>query len=235
MSSTVQERNDSNQDELIKKQKVSENDKTASSDDETDHVQESSDDSKIDLAKWTSKFTKYITTLEDRIRELESKTDIGTETGSKKVRRSRDSTETVQFFLASDEPRLDRGATKDSRWKAKGTFMSEVDDNPLIRVLYRRTGADADSSHEQEQQQNLSSGGIDILEIRIHSKSIANFVDGKLEFEFSKNGLLHFTKPFRPLIRLFAPIEERLVKLVSIHGYVYPLKMNVYSHATNLL
>ncbi|KAK7709975.1 hypothetical protein SLS63_013117 [Diaporthe eres] len=216
MSSIAQDQNKSSQEHT---QNVLADDKAANSDDDSDHTEASSPDSKTDLAQWTSKFTKYITALEDRIKELESRADIGVETGSKKSRRNRTSTEIVQFFLASDESTLDGGATKDNRWKIKGTFSSEVDDNPLIRVLYRRTGADPDGSHEPEQQ-NPSPGEVDILEIRIHSKSIAGFVDDKLEFDFSKNGLLHFTKPFRPLIRMFASIKERLKELEATHGTV---------------
>lgn len=199
-----------------KEKAVPDDPREAISEEDSDQVEESSKDSNLNLTKWTSKFTKYITALENRIKELESKADIGEEAPTKKARRKRDSAEIVQFFLASDEPSLDRAATKDNRWKAKGTFMSEVDDNPLIRVLYRRTGADPEGNHEPEQQKP-SPGDIDILEIRINSKHIAEFVDGKLEFEFSKHGLLHFTKPFRTLVRLFASIKYRLKKLERIH------------------
>lgn len=196
-------------------------DRQATSEEDSDQVEESTRSSNVNLTQWTSKFTKYITALEDRIKELESKADVGGEVPIKKARRNRESTEIVQFFLASDEPRLDRGSTKDNRWKVKGTFMSEVDGNPLIRVLYRRTGADPEGIHELEQQKP-SPGDIDILEIRINSKHIADFVDGKLEFEFSKHGLLHFTKPFRTLVRLFASIKYRLKKLERIHRCINP-------------
>ena len=221
----AQGKDKSNQEEPVKEQVVPLSDEATSSDDESDHIRASTGDSETHLAKWASKFTKYITALEDRVKELESRADIGIETGSKKSRRRRESTEIVQFVLANDEPRLGGGSIKDRRWKVKGTFMSEVDDNQRIRVLYRRTGAEADGSHEPEQQ-NPSPSDIDILEIRIHSKFIAEFVDEKLEFDFSKNRLLHFTKPFRPLIRVFASIKERLKKLESIHGYVSSAMMN---------
>ncbi|POS73064.1 hypothetical protein DHEL01_v208543 [Diaporthe helianthi] len=211
------DKNTPNQEKQDTEANMPEDDRGASSDDESGHAQGPNIDSNNNLAEWTSKFTKYITTLEDRVKELESKVDVEEETPSKKRRRNRASTETVQFFLASDEPRLERGATKDTRFKAKGTFMSEVDANPLIRVLYRKTGPDPDGSHEPEQH-TPSPGDIDMLEIRICSKPIANFVNENLEFEFSRNGLLHFTKPFRTLVRVFPAIRDRLKKLESIHA-----------------
>lgn len=161
-----------------------------------------------DFVKTSQHLMSYISKLESRIERLEmneSKDDRLEHEGTRPIKPQ---TETTRFFLESDEPRFLLDSTLEV-WEIPGTFLSEVDVHPLVRVLYRRIRPRSDDGQYAPNPKD-----IDILELRIASKHIADFLSRKFEYDLSVHGVLHLVKPFRTLIRSFSFIKEECNRLV---------------------
>lgn len=161
------------------------------------------------IERASKQFMDYISQLESRIEQLETNKAVvvskreGTQaTGSKPA--------ICKFFLEADEPPYYTVNKVDNRWKTPGTFRSEVDAPSLIRVLY--TWIEPQSADEGG---SPSPNGIDILELRIASKPVTDFLGQKLEYDLSQDGVMHIVKPFRVLIRNFSSIKEEFNRLVK--------------------
>ncbi|ROV87890.1 hypothetical protein VMCG_10295 [Cytospora schulzeri] len=159
---------------------------------------------KVHVEGASRKLMRYISQLETRIRRLE------TGGHEEEVQTTRTRSGIIQFFLAADRPSIISGNAEDNRWKTRGTFTSEVDDVPLIRALYRWIGPKSD--HEEHAPNPKD---IEVLELRIASKPVVDFLNRQLEYDFGDDGVLHLVKPFRILIRNFSSIKEERDRLAK--------------------
>lgn len=112
----------------------------------------------------------------------------------------------TQFFSAADNPPFNEHRS----WEHHGTFESEVDEDPLVRVLYRWTVPRPDDG-----RQAPSSTDIDILELRIASRPVVDFLRREVGYDFSQNNVIHFAKPFRTLIRNLCSLKKECDRLVE--------------------
>ncbi|KUI71151.1 ATPase family AAA domain-containing protein 3B [Cytospora mali] len=205
-----------------------------SDDDETSSYRYMSASSRVkaQMNLTSEKLMDYIANLESRIERLETTENHGNHSELQESRASRSSSSSsrirrsyrarseieeartpqphIQFFLESDEPLPSQGKAPDHRWRMRGIFRSELDMHPLIRVLYRWIGPKSNDG-----QNAPSPKDIDILELRISSKPIADFLTRRLEYDISLDDVIHLGKPFRTLIRNFSSIKEERDRLVE--------------------
>lgn len=176
------------------------------------------DEAKTSSREWPASFINYLNRLENRVKHLEKnlQNSDAARDEEKTPRQMVPRPNVVQFFLVDDEPPVNR---RTNRWEDPRSFMYERHtQHPMsIDALYRWMKASPGSAKERDKQ-NPQPEDVDILEIRIASRVIAEFLDVKLEFEISKNGVVHFTKPFRTLIRSFALVKSQLSMLETKHG-----------------
>lgn len=152
----------------------------------------------------------YIAQLESRIERLETMKAVPI-TKRKDTGATGSQTKICKFFVEADEPPFHfSNKPLDNRWKIHGSFRSEVDAPSLIRVLYTWI-----EPRSEDERGTPSPEDIDILELRITSKPVTDFLGQKLEFDFSQDGVLHVTKPFRILIRNFHSIKEESDRLLK--------------------
>jgi len=171
-------------------------------------------------------FTDYIRTLEDRIGKLETAVmeKAMKKAGEQDEKKDADTSSQDQdtnvrtvFYNYANEPNIDFiDIIANDRWKEKGSFTSEVDQNHFLRVLYKWESEPTDHSDGAKPKSN----NIDILAIRLYSKPVAVFLQRIARYQLHKDNLVLMTKPFRLLIQNASAIQDHIRKLQEKYRYV---------------
>lgn len=127
----------------------------------------------------------------------------------------------VQFFHAKNE--WDWNGRFLPRHEVKGSFMSRVDPNNLIRVIYDWSEELAREGSRIVNDGFPEPGSIEILAFGVMSKPLARFFDHRLGIPYGT--MLRFTKPFRPLMVHLKELRSHLRALEQKFGFVFLLSI----------
>ncbi|KAK7709402.1 hypothetical protein SLS64_006315 [Diaporthe eres] len=103
---------------------------------------------------------------------------------------------------------MDSSNETEDEWNVQGAFCSTVDPNHRIRALFKwKNKPHVDVADTQLPPDPKS---VEILQIRVRSKPVAEFFQKVLDHDISNDGLIHIVKPFRCLIRKVDLIRQHV-------------------------
>lgn len=152
----------------------------------------------------------YLSSYEERMKSVEDK--LGIEPKPEKPAKSSVGPDVsgTKFYDVDDPTHaaIDAPDETEDEWNVPGAFSSTVDTSHRIRALFKwknkPNGEAADSQLPPDPK------SVDILELRIKSKSVADFFQKELDYDISKDGLIHLVKPFRCLIKKVDMIRQHI-------------------------
>ncbi|KAG8161101.1 hypothetical protein KVR01_009365 [Diaporthe batatas] len=167
-------------------------------------------------------FIDYVRAVDDRLAAIESKVGINAQS-IKEPEDTPGKGHTVQttFYDASAQPQS-QGTTSDDDeigWNEQGAFLSQVDPKHCLRVLFNWVQQASSDNASPRNDEHPDPRSIQISEVRIHSDPISSFLAKQLDYDVHKDGVVHFKRPFRSLIRNVDSVKKQLSLLEQEHGH----------------
>lgn len=168
----------------------------------------------------------YLSSYEERMKSVETKLGIASKPEEPAKGNTGPDIAGIKFYDVGDPIRASLSASDetDDEWNIQGAFCSTVDTNHHIRALFRWKNKPSGDAADIQLPPDPKS--VDILEIRIKSKSVAAFFQKELDYDVSNEGLIHVVKPFRFLIRKVDLIRQHVDRVREKFGYVCGSRWN---------
>lgn len=162
----------------------------------------------------------YLNSYEERMKSVEDK--VGIEPKSEKLAKSNAGPDVAgtRFYDVDDQAQaaVDTPDDTEDGWNVPGAFISNVDTNNRIRALFKWKNKPQNQAADTQISPDPKS--VDILELRIKSKSVADFFQKEFDYDISKDGLIHLAKPFRCLITKVDLIRQHVNRVREQLRYV---------------
>ncbi|KAL1867904.1 hypothetical protein Daus18300_006179 [Diaporthe australafricana] len=149
----------------------------------------------------------YLSSYEERIKSIEDKLGIELKHETPAKNNIGPDVAGIKFYDVDDpvHAAIDAPDETEDEWNVSGAFNSTVDTNHRIRALFKWK-----NKPNSDVQPPPDPKSVEVLELRIKSKSVADFFQKELDNDISKDGMIHLAKPFRCLIKNIDLIRQHI-------------------------
>lgn len=158
----------------------------------------------------------YINTYEDRMKSVEDKLGISSERNKPTKGGSHGPDVAGTRFYDIENPNhmaLEAPKVDEDDWDIPGAFCSTIDPQNHIRALFRWKVKPNDGLETPQMALPPDPAMVEILELRLRSKPVAEFFRKELDYDISRDGVVHIAKPFRCLIRNMEKLRQHVDRL----------------------